>query len=385
MVDGLVHRVGSRAVLFYQPYPSGNGMSLVYSCGVRFGLLGQAGLGPRILQAVERFREPVLREDLDAELPFGWLEEGDRRSLDRIGAKVLAAVRGKDRSLGLVVLGPPVQGGSYDGWQIELLGDLLDQGSLALENASFHQKAIREAHLRYDLRVARSLQSQLLPRQAPELPDIELAGETVPSQDVGGDYYDFLLPQSDHLVLGIGDVSGKGVPGALLMAHLQAIFRAEASESWEDPAELLRKVNQRICDIRRPDRFISLFCATLDLKTRRLRYASAGHPPAFLLRRDGSMERLDLSGLLLGIRGDVTYAAGELQLGSGDLLLGYSDGAIERRGATGALGENGLARAVTRHRQLSARDLVQRLLAEVRYSSEKPLEDDTTFLVLKAL
>jgi sigma-B regulation protein RsbU (phosphoserine phosphatase) len=385
MVDGLVHRIGSRAVLFYQPQSSGNGMSLAYSCGVRLGLLGQARLGQPILNAVERFSEPVLREDLDAELPFGWLEESDRQSLDRIGASVLAAVRGKDRPLGLIVLGPPAQGGSYEGWQLELLSDLLEQGSLALENASYHQEAIREARLRYDLKVARSLQSQLLPREAPKLRDIELAGETVPSQDVGGDYYDFMLPHPDNLVLTVGDVSGKGVPGALLMAHLQAIFRAEAAESWKDPADLLRRINERICDIRRPDRFISLFCATVQLTSRTLRYASAGHPPAFLLRRGGSLERLDLSGLLLGIQARTAYASGELSLESGDLLLGYTDGAIERQTATGFLGEDGLARAAQRHRHLSARDLVERLLAEVRYASERPMEDDTTLLVLKAL
>ena len=384
LVDGLVQRLGSRSALFFSADPGGNGLTLAYACGIRLGLLGQARLGGGVLRAVERLGEPILREDLDAELPFGWLEDGDRQGLERIGAQVLAPVKGKDRPLGLLVLGPADAGG-YESWQMEFLDDLLDQGAMALENAEYHRNALRESRFRYDLQVAKSLQRQLLPRRSPPLPNLELAGQTISCQDVGGDYYDFLLPNPGHLVLCVGDVSGKGVPGALLMANLQAIFRAEAPQSWAEPDRLLERLNPRICEIRRPDRFISFFCATLDLQTRRLRYASAGHPPPFLMRRDGALEELDLSGLPLGIRAETTYSAGEARLFPGDVLLSYSDGAIEREGPRGVMGQEGLARVLARHRHLSARDLLQRVMAEIRYFSTNELEDDTTLLVLKAL
>ncbi|MBD3335980.1 MAG: SpoIIE family protein phosphatase [Candidatus Eisenbacteria bacterium] len=385
LVDALLERLSARAAYYFHPDPLGDGLRLDYACGIPLARLGRLSLSKRLLTAVHSLGGPVLREDLDAELPFGWLEDRDRQTLERLEVEVLAALPGKDEPLGLLLIGPRTSGGRFENWQLDFLDELLFPAAVALQNAVLHQETLREERWQHDLRVARSIQSGLLPRRLPRLPNFELYGETVSSQAVGGDYYDFLLPTPGYLVLGVGDVSGKGVPGALLMAHLQAIFRAEACQHWRSPAALLRQINRRICEIRRPDRFISLFCATVDLTARKVSYASAGHPPALLMQRDGTLQRLDLSGLLLGIQPDVTYPEGRAALAAGDLLLGYSDGAIEREGPTGQLGEEGLAAALARHRQLSARDLLQRLFAEIRYASASPLQDDTTLLLLKAL
>ncbi|MBU1699615.1 MAG: SpoIIE family protein phosphatase [Candidatus Eisenbacteria bacterium] len=384
IVDGLSQHLNARSGLLFLPDADGNRLKLSYASGIKLGLLGRFNLSVRVLQAVSSLGSSIVRDDLDAELPFGWLDEKDRLALDQADSRLLVALQGKDRPLGLILLGPRMDGGSYEGWQLGFLDDLAEQGAVALENALFHREAVREVKLKNDLEIAHSLQSSLLPRCPPVIPNAELSGKTIPCQDVGGDYYDFLTPDPEHLILSLGDVSGKGVPGALLMANLQAIFRAEASHTF-DPVQLLQRVNRRVCEIRRPDRFISLFCATYEISSRVLRYASAGHPPALVMLKDGTMRRLDLSGLLLGIQPDAEYYEGRISLSSGDLLLSYSDGAIEREGPMGMLGEEGMVKALSRHRQLSARDLLNRLFDEIRYHSAQPLQDDTTLLILKAL
>jgi serine phosphatase RsbU (regulator of sigma subunit) len=385
LVEGVARHVGASSAAYFEPGEQTGELRMVYATGIPLSALQPTGLSARLLAAVQRLGEPLLREDLDAELPFGWIREEDRRVLERLDARLLVGLQAAERPLGLLLLGPPAYGTSYEGWHLELLEAFSEHAAVALEMAVTREEMERESQLHYDLQVARSLQRQLLPQHPPRLPGVEVAGQILPCQDVGGDYYDILQPRDGLLVLAVGDVSGKGVPGALLMANLQAIFRAECHAMEEHPERVLERLNERICDLGRPDRFISLFCASLDVRRRRLRYASAGHPPPFLLRASGQVERLDLGGIPLGIQRGQPYFGGNVSLGPGDILVGYSDGVVERQGPTGPLGEEGILRVLRRHRHLSARDLMYRILNEVRFCSTRPLEDDTTVVVLKIL
>jgi sigma-B regulation protein RsbU (phosphoserine phosphatase) len=148
---------------------------------------------------------------------------------------------------------------------------------------------------------------------------------------------------------------------------------------------MLATLNQRLCAIQRPDRFVSLFCAELDPRKRCLRYANGGHLQPILVRARGPIERLDRGGLLLGVREPIVYEPGEVMLDPGDLLLLFTDGVIERGGPEGTFGELALQSFVARHRHLSARDLVGRIFEEVDRVDPVGEADDTTLLALKVL
>jgi sigma-B regulation protein RsbU (phosphoserine phosphatase) len=233
-----------------------------------------------------------------------------------------------------------------------------------------------------ELQIAHALQRQLLPHEPPQLPGIEISAATLPCQEVGGDYYDYVQTSDDRIAIAIGDVSGKGVPAALLMANVQALFRAEARGAAE-PDQVLDQMNQRLCEIGQPERFVSFFCALLDPARRELRYSGAGHPPPLLVRSDGSIHHLDAASLLLGIQTQVRYPLGVVRLRAGDIVLAYTDGIPDPMSNGSPLREDQLEEMVVRLRHLTAPQLLERLLE--RLARSPALEDDTTLLILKSL
>jgi sigma-B regulation protein RsbU (phosphoserine phosphatase) len=186
------------------------------------------------------------------------------------------------------------------------------------------------------------------------------------------------------VTLAIGDVSGKGVPAALLMASLQATFRAELA-SGGSPSEITGRVNRRLCALESPTRIVSFFCGRLCLERGRLSYTNAGHLHPMLVRRDGQVERLDRGGLILGILDDVRYEGAEVHLGPGDIVVFFTDGVIERGGPEELFGEADLLAIAERHRHLSAADLMGRILEALEHRTGTTPDDDTTLMVLKAL
>jgi len=171
------------------------------------------------------------------------------------------------------------------------------------------------------------------------------------------------------------------VPAALLMANVQALFRAEARGGVE-PDTVLDAMNRRLCEIGRPDRFVSFFCGLLDPGEGVLRYSSAGHPPPLLIRRDGTFERLEAAGLLLGIQEEVHYPVDVVRLRPGDLILCFTDGIADADAAGTALREDQLTELARCLRHLPAEEMLDRLVERIR--QDPVLEDDTTLLILKA-
>lgn len=335
-----------------------------------------------------RLKQPTLRADLESELPFGFLPRADLESLNALETQVLVPLGSGSKRLAILLLGPRSWGEIYSAPDLMLIEGLQAQAALALENALFLQESEGHEGLHREMEVARSLQQQLLPHSLPKLPEFELAARNLSCHEVGGDYYD-CLPSNGRgthtdLTLAIGDVSGKGVPAALLMANVQAGFRAEAL-AGRDPDDLLSILNQRLCAIDRPERFVSLFCGKLETDRRRLRYSNGGHPPPILLRQNGTVDRLERGGLLLGIRSEERYEGGEVALTPGDVLVLFTDGLVERGGAHAPFGEAELEIFVARHRHLGSEDLLDRILAEVERVGGPVRDDDTTVVVVKAL
>jgi serine phosphatase RsbU (regulator of sigma subunit) len=248
-------------------------------------------------------------------------------------------------------------------------------------------EAERQEHERrvaQELEIAKRVQARLFPQTKPQLRTLEYAGMCIQAHQVGGDYYDFLNLGQERLGLVLGDVSGKGIAAALLMANLQANLRSQVGIAIDQPERLLRSVNQLFCDNTDDGAFASLFFAEYDDLSARLRYVNCGHLCALLLRTDSSVDRLDATSTLLGLFKDWDCSVGERQLMSGDTLALYTDGITETfNDADEQFGEERLVHALQRHRNKSPQALLEAIVAEVRKFGPGEQHDDITLIIAR--
>src|SRR5437016_9959204 len=236
-----------------------------------------------------------------------------------------------------------------------------------------------------ELDIAKQVQARLFPQTLPPLKTLEYAGLCRQARQVGGDYYDFLDLGGERLGFVIGDISGKGIAAALLMANLQANLRSQCAIAVDQPERLLRSVNQLFCENTTDGAFATLFFAVYDDPTRRLRYANSGHLAALLLRSDNSLERLESTATVLGVFKKWDCAITAIQISAGDIFALYTDGITESFNDAGEeFGEERLAAALCRHRALSSSDLLTAVVDEVRQFSPREQQDDITLIVAKS-
>jgi len=215
---------------------------------------------------------------------------------------------------------------SEDRRTLELLAN---QAAIALENAELHRQALEKERLEREVELASQIQRQILPTAAPDIPGFELVGWNRPARHVGGDYYDFVpLGEESATALVVGDVSGKGVPAALLVSTLHSALRLLLEREPLSPA-LCERLNRHILESSSANKFITLFLAELSPASAELRYVNAGHNPALLVRADGAVEMLPASGMPLGLIESARFAVAQVTLRPGDLLCLYSDGITE--------------------------------------------------------
>ena len=229
---------------------------------------------------------------------------------------------------------------------------------------------------------AREIQQALMPKEIPQMPGLEISGSWRPARIVGGDYFDVFKFGASRLGLCIADVSGKGMPAALLMANLQAVVKALAAENTS-PKELVEKVNRVMSRNTTEAKFITLFYGLLDAERKTLQYANAGHNAPVLTREDGVQVRLEQGGLIVGAFQESVYDQGEIDLRPGDRLVMFTDGLSEAVDGNGEeFGEERLAEASRCNRQLSAEALHRCLLDRVTDFCGGEFEDDATVLVV---
>jgi serine phosphatase RsbU (regulator of sigma subunit) len=244
------------------------------------------------------------------------------------------------------------------------------------------EKAEAERRAAHELDIAMQVQARLFPQRMPAMRSLEYAGACVQSRRVGGDYYDFLDLGQERLGLVIGDIAGKGMPAALLMANLQANLRSQCAIAVEEPERLLQSVNHLFYENTADNAFATFFYAEFDDRTARLRYANWGHLPALLLRRDGDVERLDAMAPAMGIFADWACQTAERRLLPGDLLAIYTDGITEAFNEhDDEFGEPRLIEALNVHRPRSPQEIVASVLDEVRRFSPREQRDDITLIV----
>jgi serine phosphatase RsbU (regulator of sigma subunit) len=246
------------------------------------------------------------------------------------------------------------------------------------------EKLESERRAAHELEIATQVQARLVPQTFPPLRTLDYAGICIQARQVGGDYYDFLNLGQDRLGLVLGDIAGKGIAGALLMANLQANLRSQCAVACHEPRRMLRSVNQLFYENTADDAYATLFFAEYDDRVQRLRYANCGHLSALLLRGDHRMERLGSTCTVLGLFKEWDCSIDECQLFAGDTIVLYTDGVTESFNAAGEeFGERRLTEALWQHRELSSRELLAAIVDEVRQFSPGEQYDDVTLIVAK--
>ena len=253
----------------------------------------------------------------------------------------------------------------------------------ANEEKQVQEEAIHHLHEQErEIAEAKAIQERLLPREIPQVAGYEIATSCQSAEAVGGDYFDVLPLGDDTLGLCIADVAGKGIPAALLMSNLQAAVRGLSSPSLV-PDSLCNGLNSLVWKNTHTDRFITLFYAQLDVATRRLRYVNAGHNAPIVVHADGSHQRLQEGGGVLGVFEEQKYAMGITELVPNDRVVLFTDGVTEASNREGEeFGEQRLLSLLKRHRALPANAIKEKIAAAISEFSGAHLTDDATLLVL---
>ncbi len=293
------------------------------------------------INALTRSKGPanVYRDD-----PGSWLvdaTDAERNALADLSTELLVPLPGRGRLIGVMALGPKRSEEPYSRTDRQLLQTVASQTGLALENAELLENLTAEVSQRErvsrEIEIAREVQQRLFPQSYPSVEGIGLSGYCRPAQAVGGDYYDFfLLPAADgnqpRLAIAIGDISGKGISAALLMASLRASLRSiaglQAESGSNDLATLMRSVNRLVYDSSTSSRYATFFYAEYDPASRLLTYVNAGHNPPVLLRGTQTIS-LEPTGMVIGLMPEAEYEQATLPLNPGDVLLAFTDGISE--------------------------------------------------------
>ena len=251
------------------------------------------------------------------------------------------------------------------------------QRRAAAERAESERRAVHE------MEIAKQVQARLFPQTQPPMRTLDYAGMCIQARQVGGDYYDFLNLGRDRLGLVLGDISGKGIAGALLMANLQANLRSQCAIALDQPQRLLQSVNHLFCENTPESSYATLFFAEYDDQRGHLRYANCGHPSGLVLRCNGAIERLGSTCTVLGLFKEWECCVRECELYDGDTLVLYTDGVTEAfSAAREEFGEERLAAALRSNHGLSSGDLLDAIMKEVQQFSREQ-HDDITLIVGK--
>jgi sigma-B regulation protein RsbU (phosphoserine phosphatase) len=338
------------------------------------------GKEDRTVKLMANVRGPTTRREIEV-----FLEEEDRRKLDLLGAYLLVPISHGNELLGLLCLGRKMGARRYNLEDVAILSVLSGQMAIALVNARLYQETLEKRRFEEDLDRARKIQETLLPKACPTGEHFLISALNRPSRLVGGDYHDFVTAREGLLGIAIGDVSGKSLPAALLMAVLQASFNAQVQNDLA-VRETVARVNAHMARFTAPEQFATFFYGELGLQTGSFTYCNAGHNPPLIIRAGGGTEELSEGGLILGVMGGAEYQEGIVSLAPGDMLFLYTDGITEAKNSLDEeFGVERLTRLLVDMRRLPPDDLLDIIFEEAnRFSSGGLLQqDDTTLLVLK--
>ena len=316
------------------------------------------------------------------------LNDADRTFLTRdLSATLLVPLRWREVLVGALLLGDKLTGTTYSAEDVALLTALAAQLSVSLENALLMRERVEVARLEQELNLARRIQRTSLISEFPRIPGCDVHALSIPSKHVGGDFYDVVPVGDGSYLIAIADVSGKGVPAALLSSMLQASLRTQAGSVMPLP-DILRNINSLLYRSTESHQFATFFLGRVQCEPPRLAFSNAGHNWPVLVRKNGPPEFLERGGPLLGIMEGARFEEGEVSLRPGDRVVLYTDGISEAADAAGEqYGDERLVELLRGlPRSLSATEVAQQIL-DALHAFLGPVEpqDDMTLLVLRAV
>jgi sigma-B regulation protein RsbU (phosphoserine phosphatase) len=335
-------------------------------------------LGEGIIGHVALTAEPVISPDVRKDPLYINAREETR-------SEMVAPIISNDEVIGVFDLESD-ELNAYSEDDLQVLMMLSSQVAIIIEKVMLHEQLVEKKRLEGQLEVARQVQLELLPPSDPKLEGFDISAYNFPTEEVSGDYYDWVPIYDDQIGLVVADVSGKGVPAALLMAFLRASLRA-ATHIGYAPHISLVKANYLLWESIERNQYVTAFYGILDASHRTLAYANAGHNPPLLLDAGGNVKFIDRGGVPLGMFRDTRYYEYYLTIEPDEVLVLYTDGVTEALSPEGEeFGRQRLAESVKKWRGLSAKDLITAVQKDViNWTDGRGASDDVTFFVVKAL
>jgi sigma-B regulation protein RsbU (phosphoserine phosphatase) len=315
-----------------------------------------------------------------------FLDTGARSGYETKSLLVIP-LRGSDEKVigALQALNKP---GGFSNEDVDLLGLAATYAANALETQRLRNEAVAARLVQKEIEIASNVQRRLFPQRLPEVPELEFAAFCRPARWVGGDYYDFIPTPDNGMMMTLGDVSGKGIAAAVLMASIQASIRTQAMHRQGSFARLMEGFNKAVYSFSTADKYSTLFLCQFDSTMRKLAYVNAGQCPPMLLRgRDGTMQTLSAGGMPVGLVPVAIYQEGEVVLESGDVILACSDGVSEAMNSAEEMWDEAHVECVLRENaRRPAAEIIERLVAAVdQFAGGAEQSDDITVTVVKVL
>lgn len=367
-----------RGDLVFQLAVSGKG-SLIESLGG----LQRMKLGAGINGTVAKTGKAILVKDYHDHPSY--ISEYEKRTGIPFGSFLCVAIKVKGKILGSCSVirrkGTP----PFTGKDLSLFQVFCDNAALAILNAKNHQVLLENQKLETDIEFSRSVQESFLPEKVPTHKKYLFAGKTLPSKAVGGDFYDFICFDKNHMGILLGDVSGKGFPAALHMGRLMSDFR-NVTYATSDPARVLSEINKILFErSRRHTMFATALFVFLDLKNDVVSASNAGHHPVLVCRGGNKVyQEVPASGPPLGILPDTVYEQTQFMLKPGDLVCLFSDGILEAKNSKGKLFGTKRVKEILRNQDYKPKPLITELKKQIRdFAKNTPQSDDITMVAFK--
>jgi len=348
--------------------------------GAPLRLKSRKGVASRTRKGGNFYWDEVL-EDPDAQV-----DESERRWAREKGISITVPMISRGEQVGLLNIGKKRNNQDFTGDDLDIFREAATHSATAIQNIKLQAEHLDKLRLDKELEVARNIQTHLLPKEIPNIPGLQLAGEYHPCLEVGGDYFDIIPIDRRRTALVIADVSGKGAGAALLMSSLQASLKMAISLDLR-PEEIVQRINSLIFGHSLPSQFITFFLGIWDSEANQMEYINAGHNPPIVLDREGGSRRLRPTGPGLGLKRNQKYRSRRVTLNIQDLLAIFTDGIEELFNARlEAYGLNRMIAVLLAHRDKHPREIITRLMASLREFSKNPhFCDDVSIIVAKRI
>jgi sigma-B regulation protein RsbU (phosphoserine phosphatase) len=300
-------------------------------------------------------------------------------------SEIVVPIKASDRVIGVINL-ESERINAFDDHSLSLISAFASQAAISLERARMHESIVSARKLDEQLNVARAIQQSFLPKHDPEIPGYEITGRNISSGQVGGDYYDFIHIVERHIGVAIADVSGKGIPAALIMASFRASLIAEIRNNYSIRT-IGEKVNSLMCESLEPGNYVTGVYGVLDSRNHIFTFSNFGHNPPILLRQNGQVEYLREGGPVLGVSPGAAFEERALLVSPGEVLVLYTDGVTEVFDDLGKdFGPTGLVRVLKENNRRPAREITDAIYTAVKeFAGSTHTYDDITMIVVKRI